>query len=79
MTDDKFGKWISVKDRLPEDYEEALMLVYSPFVWRGLIYSGFHHSEIPQWTTADMTVYKDYKYNRVTHWMPLPKPPEEQQ
>jgi len=65
----KSGGWISCKDRLPNHYEEVLVvsklenIVY--FAWYDADISMFMgHSHM--WTTRE-----------VTHWMPLPKPPKE--
>ena len=53
--------WISVKDRLPE--EEKLAIVYRPH-YKQKIY-------IQAWWRGD-------QYDQsITHWMPLPEPPEE--
>ena len=63
-------RWIPVNERLPEDYENVLLLL------NGLVASsGFHNSIIPQWS-ADGFYYHSYWYNTVTHWIPLPQPPE---
>lgn len=57
-------KWISVKDRLPEENKEVLCFNNSGFIvqnsWLGL------------------TDQDDKWFKRVfTHWMPLPEPPTE--
>lgn len=65
------GKWISVKDRLPDSFD--VVLVYSDgFIsisWRetekrknGIV--GWHWNSYPD------------SFGYVTHWMPLPEPPE---
>lgn len=64
------GNWIPVTERLPEDGDRFLCNVKS-FAFPGSFYRailryskhGFH----------DGCVYED----GVTHWMPIPKPPEE--
>jgi len=52
------GGWISVKDRLPENYSHVLTYSakedYVPYIWLG-----------------------DDRWNKITHWMPLPEPPDE--
>ena len=56
--------WISVKDRLPEKYEEVL------------VYSAKYGVQV-DWI-ADNTDYLWWNYGElVTHWMPLPEPPKE--
>lgn len=63
------NQWISVNDRLPNNYEEVLVasklgnIVY--FAWYDADISMFMgHSHM--WTTRE-----------VTHWMPLPEPPKD--
>ena len=60
----KHGRWISVKDRLPE--EKTRVLVFVP------------HSSIK--IDTDRIVGRIWVRWRghVTHWMPLPEPPEEE-
>jgi hypothetical protein len=66
------SKWISVKDRLPEPYEDVLVCMYLPFRERN-----------KQVVTLSYYLGDDEGYffeedtdSRVTHWMPLPEPPE---
>lgn len=58
------SKWISVKDRLPE--EKTRVLVFVP------------HSSIK--IDTDRIVGRIWVrwYGHITHWMPLPEPPEEE-
>jgi len=80
-------QWISVKDRLPED--SSLVVVWcckqlSLEVGNILMLAKF---ERPNWSDQPTWLYvngfdrhlKDGEYYSciVTHWMPLPKPPEE--
>jgi hypothetical protein len=57
-------KWISVKDRLPDDNRSVLVFGSSirsiSFYQYGLFYS---YLELPE-------------SHNVTHWMPLPEPPD---
>ena len=65
--------WISVKDRLPEDETVVIAYVqhkigwYRMFAWHDMY--GWH-SNAPGFDEEE----SDY----VTHWMPLPEPPEEE-
>lgn len=65
---DVCGKWISVKERPPVKHE------------RVLIYDSVCHNIYMAWRDDDLDVWfseeylPDFVY--VTHWMPLPEPPE---
>lgn len=63
---EKKPAWVSVKDRLPEDYQKVLCLFESGTMEvsfrasvKGFCYEGFKQT------------------GKVTHWMPLPEPPKE--
>lgn len=67
--------WTSVKDGLPSD--EKPVLAYYGFNTNGKfskMFIGmlcyFVFDPMPHWQHADLGVF-------VTHWMPLPKPPRE--
>lgn len=67
-------EWISVKDRLPEVFDEVLVY-YNGFIavaWRETekIKNG-----IVGWHWNLQKYYPESLVN-VTHWMPLPEPPE---
>lgn len=59
------GRWIPVEERLPEDMQETLCCFDDGFIA----------------TATYMVKYKDWELwqdaGEVTHWMPLPEPPEE--
>lgn len=64
---DNTQKWISVKDRLPEPYEDVLTLdsmgfCFVDFVSKNGKFDGDNESET----------------NPVLYWMPLPEPPKEE-
>lgn len=63
-------KWISVKERLPEEEEGGKFLVCFSGGNRHLYYftldDGFYHPTYSSDTP-------------VTHWMPLPEPPKEEE
>lgn len=76
----KKQEWISVKERLPPD--DQMVIGYTPV--DGYMFVGFHKMYKYSWreklvgewfiitamrSTRSMT-------KRVTHWMPLPEPPE---
>lgn len=66
------SNWISVDERLPEENEEVL-------AWDGESiekahlqrYLGGYNDNTLRWTYYDCMIWEN-----VTHWMPLPEPPE---
>lgn len=60
-------EWISVKDRLPENVKEGLLIALR---W-GAVDIGW--CEDGRWGSEFVDEYED---GEVTHWMPLPKPPK---
>lgn len=65
------SQWISVNDRLPKEKGEYLV-AYHPCYWdnvsEGTVVGIDSFRGKTQWAKK--------KYQRVTHWMPLPDPPE---
>lgn len=69
--------WISVKDRLPED--DATYLVYGRNGY-GIVFAVYYSDG--EWLTWDEWNTWDDLTNItrfVTHWMPLPEPPKEEE
>ena len=60
-------KWISVKERLPEDDENVMILSNERITFVGFYKNG-------QWISYSL--YAIYG-NVVTHWMPIPEIPKE--
>ena len=56
------GEWISVKDKLPEQYTDVIVLY------------DFGRVGV-NWTNKE-NEFIDHPDCKVTHWMPLPTPPE---
>ena len=66
VTDNNVGcKWISVKDRLPEDQEEVLVCTRSK--------NGIRNID-KGYMAIDRFIHRGYA--EVTHWMPLPEKPK---
>lgn len=63
----KMSKWISVKDRLPED--TGYVLAWSPRYQEVVI--AWYSEEEDFWRTEDDLAPFP------SHWMPLPEPPKE--
>ena len=70
------GGWISVKDRLPEN--RSMCLTYSPKgkmrVAEAFLPNPDDHPNECWWSVHGQG---GVHYVAVTHWMPLPEPPEE--
>lgn len=68
------GGWISVKDRLPENEQYVILWAKT-----GVMKYAKYLDDEPHrpWITYDENGSIRAWDNVVTHWMPLPKPPEE--
>lgn len=69
-------EWISVEERLPED--SVFVLVVND---DGQMMIARYNHGVPRWeykyTNYDWDVWDDDLQGPITHWMPLPEPPEE--
>ena len=73
------SEWISVKDRLPEDFGEVLVIV-SGKPHENITLDGAY--EIAEYDPVEgwiLEMWPEWCSGVVTHWMPLPEPPEEEQ
>ena len=68
-------RWISVKDRLPEDYGRCIVLDGKEVEPANFIKEDSEEKKV--FLTPD-TWDIDY-IKGVTHWMPLPEPPKDAQ
>ena len=64
--------WIPVEERLPEDRSDVLVVTYWHEKWG--VYMGWCASERAAWSVH--IGIGDRNDVAVTHWMPLPEPPE---
>ena len=62
------SEWISVRERLPEEWPESVLAYYSGGVHEVFLFRG-------KWYQADM----EYEALGLTHWMPMPEPPGEEE
>lgn len=70
----KMNKWISAKDRLPEEYTPVL--VYTAYDENDILYAGRDECNNLMWYNAinkDIETIETYPDN-VLAWMPLPEP-----
>lgn len=67
-----FGKWISVKDKLPEDGTDVIVCTEGGRVVTLRYYDGFNCTK--NYKTGE--ICKGNEFKDVTHWMPLPEPPK---
>ena len=65
-------RWIPVEARLPEDRSDVLVVAYWHERWG--VYMGWCAPERAQWSVH--IGIGDRNDVAVTHWMPLPEPPE---
>ena len=71
------GKWISVKDRLP-DYMGEVLVIVSGKPHENITLDGAY--EIAEYDPVEgwiLEMWPEWCSGVVTHWMPLPEPPEE--
>jgi len=73
-------KWISVKERLPERYEDVLIYFKDDSTMSYLRDCNKHEDQGKCRCKLKWHAYAEdsffYKVDRVTHWMELPKAPE---
>lgn len=66
-------KWISVEERLPEEAGEYIV-AYHPCYWDSV---NTKCTKVGIDNFRGKTTWAKKKFQRVTHWMPLPEPPKE--
>ena len=66
------SEWISVKDRLPEDASDVLILSKEK---ESCV--GYYRSSDNEWVMYNPCCSFHMELHGVTHWMPLPEPPKD--
>lgn len=61
--------WVSVKDRLPDDVKDVIVCDEL-----GLVYPAYYYTCDECWMYSFAAERCEHK---ITHWMPLPEPPKE--
>ena len=75
------SRWIPVTERLPENYD--MVICYTPV--DGLMCVGFCHKYewagkmLLKWKIVTAMRGTQTLTKKVTHWMPLPEPPKEEE
>lgn len=72
------SEWVSVEERLPQT-GECCLVVWSGHVQRvsyRRVGVGFACADGYEWETSDCIGSDPIPDGQVTHWMPLPAPPE---
>jgi hypothetical protein len=65
------SEWISVEDRLPEDSHDNQLLLWNGVYARiGICLGSAKYKQLCFYTIHEQ------RLNGITHWMPLPQPPE---
>lgn len=67
----KAPRWISVKDEMPEDETEVIIIVQHKIGW----YRAFAWHDEYGWHSSAVE-FGDGESDFVTHWLSLPEPPE---
>ncbi len=68
-------KWISVEDRLPPDKGKSILVANGHGYVRIL---AFWNKDDAGWKWIDQNGHFKH-FNDITHWMPLPEPPKEEE
>ena len=72
---EQIPKWIPVSERLPKNDEFVIVTVKDERGDYPYIYSDFGW----YFAKAECWIVDNEKRNDITHWMPLPKPPKEEE
>ena len=65
------NEWVSVEERLPSSQEDVLVVAFWHERWQTMV--GWHSDMGRKWRV--ITPHGEREPGAVTHWMPLPAPP----
>nr|DAG22556.1 MAG TPA: Protein of unknown function (DUF551) [Caudoviricetes sp.] len=74
---DKVPEWIPVKEKLPEP-EKMVLLIVNGKVKNITLIGAYELGEFDTNEGWILEMCPEWKDPKVTHWMPLPEPPEEE-
>ena len=66
------NEWVSVEERLPRSQEDVLVVAFWHERWQTMV--GWHSDMGRKWRV--ITPHGEREPGDVTHWMPLPPPPD---
>lgn len=73
------SEWISVSDRLPELVDDSVLAYFSEYDSIDMVHIEEYFGDITCGLDADgnQLYTKWYISKNITHWMPLPEPPNQ--
>lgn len=66
------NEWVSVEVRLPNSQEDVLVVAFWHERWQTMV--GWHSDMGKKWSV--ITPHGEREPGGVTHWMPIPAPPD---
>ena len=69
-------EWISVKDKLPDQNEEVLVIVNGKPKKNITLNCAYELAEYDPYEGWIMEMWPEWEGAVVTHWMPMPQPPK---
>lgn len=76
LPSEKSPTWVSVKDRLP-DFEGAVLCLRKSYAHKDVKYQDILYFDSDEQRFQEMWAEFFVEDGDITHWMPLPQPPKE--